>query len=124
MYKQLTTPAAEEHLHFAGEALSPRHAWVEGALDSAWRAVYEILCFEPAWHHLLRKFFCNWGRNPEWWKPCPHEPCSGGGPVLGEPGKGSEREGGDREIDVDELLRDSLLLQHIAMAQPEASDRA
>lgn len=43
-----------------------RHAWVEGALDSAWRAVYELLVTEPAWRHLLCKFFSNWGYNAEW----------------------------------------------------------
>ena len=37
-YTSLTLPAADGRLHFAGEAISVRHAWVEGALDSAWRA--------------------------------------------------------------------------------------
>jgi hypothetical protein len=33
-------------LHFAGEATSVHHAWVAGALASAWRAVAEILISE------------------------------------------------------------------------------
>lgn len=42
----LMRPAADGHMHFAGEALSSGHAWIIGALNSAWRAVYEILCTE------------------------------------------------------------------------------
>ena len=33
-------------VHFAGEALSSGHAWIIGAVNSAWRTVYEILCTE------------------------------------------------------------------------------
>ena len=69
VYESLTAPAASGHLHFAGEALSTRHAWVEGALDSAWRAVFELLIVEPAWKPLLCKFFKHWGYNKEWWAP-------------------------------------------------------
>jgi hypothetical protein len=42
----LMRPAAEGHMHFAGEALSSGHAWIIGAVNSAWRTVYEILCTE------------------------------------------------------------------------------
>lgn len=42
----LMMPAAEGHMHFAGEALSSGHAWIVGALNSAWRTVFEILCTE------------------------------------------------------------------------------
>ena len=66
MYEALTVPAAAGHLHFAGEALSTRHSWVEGALDSAWRAVYELLLVEPAWHPLIGRFFRDWGCNGVW----------------------------------------------------------
>ncbi|KAG8981688.1 hypothetical protein FRB90_007069, partial [Tulasnella sp. 427] len=64
IYKSLTRPAAGGRLHFAGEALSVRHAWVVGALDSAWRAVKEILWL--SYPHLICKFECNWGNNEEW----------------------------------------------------------
>jgi len=63
-YFSLNTPAANGFLHFAGEAISVRHAWVEGALDSAWRAVYEMLYFFP--DEYRKKFIKNWGVNEEW----------------------------------------------------------
>ncbi|CAE6499241.1 unnamed protein product [Rhizoctonia solani] len=67
LYTSLNTFAADGHLHFAGEAISVRHAWVEGALDSAWRAVAEMLT-DPRnpWGDKLEKFYENWGINPEW----------------------------------------------------------
>jgi len=43
MFPFITRPAAEGRLHFAGEAASVHHAWVAGALTSAWRAVAEVL---------------------------------------------------------------------------------
>ncbi|KAF8596137.1 amine oxidase [Ceratobasidium sp. AG-I] len=67
LYTTLNTPAANGHLHFAGEAISVRHAWVEGALDSAWKAVYEILAY-PEYESYQTKFFKNWGINAEWIK--------------------------------------------------------
>jgi len=33
-------------LHFAGEALSSGHAWIIGVVDSAYRAVVEVLAVE------------------------------------------------------------------------------
>jgi hypothetical protein len=58
-------PAADGLLHFAGEAISVRHAWVEGALDSAWRAVSELM-FWPQFEKYREKFVKYWGVNPEW----------------------------------------------------------
>ncbi|KLO16478.1 hypothetical protein SCHPADRAFT_995057 [Schizopora paradoxa] len=43
MYPQVTRPAAGGRFHFAGEAASATHAWVVGALNSAYRCVEEIL---------------------------------------------------------------------------------
>ncbi|KDR71802.1 hypothetical protein GALMADRAFT_74617 [Galerina marginata CBS 339.88] len=43
LYLEITKPAADGYLHFGGEAASCHHAWVAGALDSAWRCVWEIL---------------------------------------------------------------------------------
>nr|QAA96039.1 L-amino acid oxidase 4 [synthetic construct] len=66
LYTSLNRPAANGKLHFAGEALSVRHAWVVGALDSAWRAVYNYLYVtDPA---KLPKFFELWGKNAEWFE--------------------------------------------------------
>lgn len=64
IYKSLTRPAANGHIHFAGEALSVRHAWVVGALDSAWRAVKEVLWVSHP--DKLSKFESIWGNNEEW----------------------------------------------------------
>ncbi|KAI5988635.1 hypothetical protein EDC04DRAFT_2588696 [Pisolithus marmoratus] len=67
MYTSLTSPAAKGRLHFAGEAISTRHAWVVGALDSAWRAVYEFL-YVTGQHDNITKFKQLWGANEEWSK--------------------------------------------------------
>ncbi|KAG8916609.1 hypothetical protein FRC01_002961 [Tulasnella sp. 417] len=64
IYKSLTRSAAGGRLHFAGEALSTRHAWVVGALDSAWRAVKEVLWL--SYPSLLKKFESEWGNNEDW----------------------------------------------------------
>ncbi|KAK1458720.1 L-amino acid oxidase [Colletotrichum cuscutae] len=42
----LMRPSADGHMHFAGEALSSGHAWIIGAVNSAWRTMVEILCTE------------------------------------------------------------------------------
>jgi hypothetical protein len=65
VYTSLTNSAAQGRLHSAGEALSLRHGWVEGALDSAWRAVAELLT-QPGFTSYQEKFFENWGVNAEW----------------------------------------------------------
>lgn len=66
VYTSLTRPAADGLLHFAGEAVSFRHSWVEGALDSAWRAVHEMLQLMPDGDKYLADFYNKWGCNPEW----------------------------------------------------------
>lgn len=105
MYQSLTVPAADGHLHFAGEALSTRHAWVEGAFDSAWRAVFGLL-LQPGFTKAQRKkFFKNWGTNAEWWTPESSVLREGGG--WG---------GQDEKMDVDEMLKESLFVKHLATA--------
>lgn len=42
-YQSLSRPAARGQLYFAGETFSSIHGWVAGALDSASKAVYELL---------------------------------------------------------------------------------
>jgi len=72
IYTSLNSPAASGLLHFAGEAISVRHAWVEGALDSAWRAVAEMLILYGSpeeQKELQQKFRNNWGMNSEWLVP-------------------------------------------------------
>lgn len=46
IFPALTRPAGGGYLHFAGEATSVHHAWISGALASAYRAVAEILIME------------------------------------------------------------------------------
>ncbi|KAG1747906.1 uncharacterized protein EDB91DRAFT_1235818 [Suillus paluster] len=66
LYTSLTVPNANKRLHIAGEAISTRHAWVVGALDSAWRAVYEYLLASGQPQSTIDKFFELWGSNIEW----------------------------------------------------------
>ena len=43
MYPYLSRPAADSKFHIVGEASSAHHAWIVGALDSAYAAVYKFL---------------------------------------------------------------------------------
>ena len=56
----LMSPAAEGRLHFAGEALSSGHAWIIGALNSAYRTVAEVLAVEGR-DDLLTMLVEKWG---------------------------------------------------------------
>ncbi|KAG0694127.1 hypothetical protein DFH29DRAFT_1073006 [Suillus ampliporus] len=69
LYTSLTVPNANKRLHIAGEAISTRHAWVVGALDSAWRAVYQYLCSSGQPQETIDMFLDLWGSNIEW--TCP-----------------------------------------------------
>jgi hypothetical protein len=66
LYTALSVPNANKRFHFAGEAISTRHAWVVGALDGAWRAVYEYLLASGQPQTTIEKFFDLWGKNIEW----------------------------------------------------------
>jgi hypothetical protein len=46
LYPEIVKPAANGNLHICGEAASTHHAWIVGALESAWRGVFEILVKE------------------------------------------------------------------------------
>ncbi|KAF8534739.1 hypothetical protein BDD12DRAFT_858949 [Trichophaea hybrida] len=61
LYPEITKPAARGNLHFAGEAASTHHAWISGALDSAWRCVHEILLKERS--PKLAEFLRLWGHS-------------------------------------------------------------
>ncbi|VDC00494.1 unnamed protein product [Peniophora sp. CBMAI 1063] len=95
LYTSLTKPAAGGHLHFAGEALSTRHAWIEGSFDSAWRAVLSILVQQKGLKHLIPKFFDNWGSNEEWVRTV------------------KKGDGTEEKMDVEAMLRDSLFVKHL-----------
>ena len=56
----LMTPAMEGHLHWAGEALSGGHAWIIGAVNSAYRTVVEVLKTEGR-DDLIEKLIQMWG---------------------------------------------------------------
>ncbi|EIW74476.1 hypothetical protein CONPUDRAFT_113488 [Coniophora puteana RWD-64-598 SS2] len=47
LFASMKAPGANGKLHIAGEATSVHHAWVLGALNSAWRAVYNALGLLP-----------------------------------------------------------------------------
>ncbi|KZV68887.1 amine oxidase [Peniophora sp. CONT] len=96
LYTSLTNPAAGGRLHFAGEAISTRHAWVEGALDSAWRAVFTLLVEESSLRGLLPQFFKTWGTNSEWIDAVQTNGTDGG-----------------MEMDVPAMLNSSLLVRHV-----------
>lgn len=49
LFPGVTRPASKGFLHIAGEATSVHHAWIAGALASAWRTVAEILLNEGRW---------------------------------------------------------------------------
>ncbi|KAF8572831.1 FAD-linked reductase [Ramaria rubella] len=110
VYTSLNSPAAQGSLHFAGEALSVRHAWVEGALDSAWRAICEMLMYPPFNTNLLlqKKFTDHWGTNPEWIKAAPPKQPPRRGPTPHVP---------DNSNGVSPIFSssDSLLYQNIAL---------
>jgi len=64
IYSQMLLPAAHGKLFFAGEATSACHAWVAGALDSAWRAVDQYLALNN--EGLRQEFWDNWGSTEYW----------------------------------------------------------
>jgi monoamine oxidase len=47
LFNDAIAPAMDDRLHFTGEATSVHHAWVVGALNSAYRTVVEILMTLP-----------------------------------------------------------------------------
>ncbi|KII83644.1 hypothetical protein PLICRDRAFT_148036 [Plicaturopsis crispa FD-325 SS-3] len=64
VYSSLTLPAARGRLHFAGEAISFRHGWIVGALDSTWRAIHEYLTVSHP--DKLPEFLRKWGVNDDY----------------------------------------------------------
>ncbi|GJE93599.1 FAD-dependent oxidoreductase [Phanerochaete sordida] len=66
LWTHLSRPAAHGRLHFAGEAVSARHAWVVGALEASSRAVNTII--ETSYPELRHKYEVEDGHgHPECW---------------------------------------------------------
>ncbi|EAU87992.1 amine oxidase [Coprinopsis cinerea okayama7 len=73
IYGALNAPAADGRLQWAGEILSVRHGWIEGALDSAWAAVVRYLYLSNASPDSLHGFYDTWDINWEWHDASPAE---------------------------------------------------
>ncbi|KAK7686113.1 hypothetical protein QCA50_010925 [Cerrena zonata] len=58
LFASLKAPAANGRLHIAGEATSVHHGWILGAVNSAWRAVYNALIHRP---EKRRELIERWG---------------------------------------------------------------
>lgn len=59
-FEGLISSALENRLHFAGEAASVHHSWAVGALNSAYRAVAQVLVAEGLTQHLAQ-LVVRWG---------------------------------------------------------------
>ena len=69
LYTQFTKPLCENKLMICGEAISAHHAWISGALDSAYNAVLAWFLAND-WHHLAKNlrdspFGCGQGRHTQ-----------------------------------------------------------
>lgn len=64
LYPYLTRPAADSKFHIVGEASSAHHAWIVGALDSAYSAVYRFLYRYKLWDY-IRLLMGRWGEVAE-----------------------------------------------------------
>lgn len=64
LYPYIVQPASNGQLYFVGEAASTHHAWVVGALDSAYRAVYCFL-YRFGQHDAIERLEEEWGLNGE-----------------------------------------------------------
>ncbi|KAG9310407.1 hypothetical protein JVU11DRAFT_9546 [Chiua virens] len=67
-FTSLVYPAASKRFHFASEAVSIRHAWVAGALNSAWRTVNTYLTVTGQRDKRV-DFLKRWGQNADWREP-------------------------------------------------------
>jgi len=67
VFSSLTVPAARGKLHFAGEAISIRHGWIVGALDSVWGSIFEYLVTTNQRRKLFQ-LILEWDLNEEWFR--------------------------------------------------------
>jgi len=98
VYSSLTVPAGRGRLHFAGEAISIRHGWVVGALDSVWRSIFEYLVTSKQ-PEKLAEFIDKWDLDKEWF--------SG----VNAPTKSPNQ-----------TWKDSLIFKHLGVQSPELFD--
>ncbi|KAK6539298.1 hypothetical protein TWF694_009531 [Orbilia ellipsospora] len=79
---RIATPV-QNRIFFAGEALSSGHAWVIGALNSAVRAVAELLSTSSDSREMVYDLCCKWGWVDEleydWYVPSDSTPTAPGG---------------------------------------------
>ncbi|KAK4449750.1 putative L-amino-acid oxidase precursor [Podospora aff. communis PSN243] len=61
LYPYLTRPAADSKFHIVGEASSAHHAWIVGALDSAFAAVSKFIKRFDMGHKLQQQLEDQWG---------------------------------------------------------------
>ena len=61
LFASMKAPGANGKLHIAGEATSVHHAWVLGALNSGWRAVYNALDRYPNAEKKRKDLIAKWG---------------------------------------------------------------
>lgn len=60
LYRSMIKAEADGRVHFAGEATSVHHGWIEGALNSGYRSVMEILMKENKYLE-LENLKLDWG---------------------------------------------------------------
>jgi hypothetical protein len=100
----MVLPAGNERIYFAGEALSLRHAWVEGALNSAWRAIF-FFCVANKVD--TKDLFIKWGVDGEY-APSPRILDSECVP------QDKAKSGESKQIPTNQILRNSPLLRFVA----------
>ncbi|GAM23306.1 hypothetical protein SAMD00019534_064810 [Acytostelium subglobosum LB1] len=64
-FPEMIKSEANGTVHFAGEATSVHHAWILGALNSAYRTVDQVLVTE-GWNDLRQQLRTSWGTVNEW----------------------------------------------------------
>ncbi|KAH6906827.1 L-amino acid oxidase [Coprinopsis sp. MPI-PUGE-AT-0042] len=72
VYPHVCQPGSkQQRFYFAGDACSTFHGWVAGALNSAWRSVFQMLMAHPELNpnpgeDIIAKFKAEWGDSEEW----------------------------------------------------------
>jgi hypothetical protein len=114
LFRNMILPAGKNRIFFAGEALSLRHAWVEGALDSAWRSVAQF-CLHSQLKDQYVELLREWGIGGEC-APPPRSlasedssksiPSSNSDSAIGTVSK--------EEINMEYLITNSLFFRYLA----------
>ncbi|KAH6912094.1 hypothetical protein BKA70DRAFT_825472 [Coprinopsis sp. MPI-PUGE-AT-0042] len=112
LYDALNAPAADGRLQWAGDLLSVRHAWIVGALDSAWAACLRYLFLIGAQPKKFDEFYKKWGTNLEWHDGKRSSPK---GPASNQ----RQRRSSEKELALAIPPEHNLLLRHIILHNPE-----